>query len=57
VPHAVIEMLKFGLSDRAGNHLNSMKKILILSISFGGISRQTPIAIEKCAPRAEKARI
>ena len=29
-------MLKFGNSARAGNHLNSMKKTLILSVSFGG---------------------
>jgi hypothetical protein len=36
VPHAVIGMLKFGNSARAGNHLNSMKKTLILSVSFWG---------------------
>jgi hypothetical protein len=36
VPHAVIGMLKFSNSDKAGNHLNSMIKTLILSVSFGG---------------------
>jgi len=35
VPHAVIGMLKFGNSAKAGNHLNSMKKTLILGVSFG----------------------
>jgi hypothetical protein len=32
VPYAVIGMLKFANSARAGNHLNSMKKTLILSV-------------------------
>ena len=36
VPYAVIGMLKFGNSARAGNHLNSMKKTLILSVSLWG---------------------
>ena len=36
VPYAVIGMLKFANSARAGNHLNSMKKTLILSVSFWG---------------------
>jgi len=36
VPYAEIGMPKFGNSARAGNHLNSMKKTLILSVSFWG---------------------
>jgi hypothetical protein len=47
VPHAVIGLLKFGNSARAGNHPNSMKKTLILSVSFGGISRRAPAVTKK----------